>query len=48
MREVQARTLAELEQQRSATSQAREEAARLKGQIEALEAKAKPKAGAKQ
>lgn len=48
MRETQALTLAELEQQRSATSQAREEAARLKGQIEALEAKAKPKAGAKQ
>lgn len=48
LRETQARTLAELEQQRSATSQAREEAARLQGQIEALEAKAKPKPGAKQ
>lgn len=48
LRETQARTLAELEQQRSATSQAREDAARLQGQIEALEAKAKPKPGAKQ
>lgn len=48
LRETQARTLAELEQQRSATSQAREEAARLQGQIEALEAKAKPKPSTKQ
>lgn len=48
MRETQARTLVELEHQRSATSQAREEAARLKGQIEALEAKAKPRPSTKQ
>lgn len=48
LRETQARTLAELEQQRSATSQAREEAARLQGQIKALEAKVKPKPGAKE